>query len=96
MTSNDANKVLNEGLESSRRQSQGSSLECGLGLSSRSSSLNDLDCGRAWLREAFRCARRRKTDCVSGIGKGNTRVCGEFIVVTLSPLSEIAVMLVGA
>jgi len=34
-------------------------------------------------------------DSISGSGTGDSPVCGEFIVVTLS-LSEIAVMLVGA
>jgi hypothetical protein len=35
-------------------------------------------------------------DSISGSGTGDSPVCGEFIVVILSPLSEIAVMPVGA
>ena len=38
----------------------------------------------------------KNPDSISGSGTGDSPVCGEFIVVTLSPLSEIAVMLVGA
>ena len=56
----------------------------------------NLDCGRTWLRKAFHHPRRGTVDCVRGTGTGDSRVAGEFIVVRLSPLSEIAVVLVGA
>ena len=93
MTSNDANKVLNEGLGSSRRQSQkkpnsawaGSQLWIlkgeRSGLSTRMATESVLSC------------ERRNPDSISGSGTGDSPVCGEFIVVTLSPLSEIAVIL---
>jgi len=37
---------------------------------------HNLDCGRARLWEAFRCARRWNADCVRGNAKSDTRVRG--------------------
>jgi len=62
----------------------------------------DLEGRTIWIADAHRDGKRfivRADELLTAfldLGKGDTRVRGEFIVVRLSPLSEIAVVLVGA
>ena len=53
----------------------------GLRVNGGRAGANNLDCGRAWLREAFHRVGRGTVDCVSGIATGDTRVRGEFDLV---------------